>query len=51
MGSEMCIRDSPIPPGTKGYLVIKRPWPGMLLTLWGDDKKYKDVYWSKYENI
>ena len=40
-----------IPPGTKGYLVIKRPWPGMLLTLWGDDKKYKDVYWSKYENI
>ena len=42
---------NPIPPGTKGYLVIKRPWPGMLLTLWGDDKKYKDVYWSKYENI
>ena len=40
-----------IPPGTKGYLVIKRPWPGMLLTLWGDDKKYKDAYWSKYENI
>ena len=40
-----------IPSGTKGYLVIKRPWPGMLLTLWGDDKKYKDVYWSKYENI
>ena len=40
-----------IPLGTKGYLVIKRPWPGMLLTLWGDDKKYKDVYWSKYENI
>jgi len=42
---------NPTPPGTKGYLVIKRPWPGMLLTLWGDDKKYKDVYWSKYENI
>ena len=42
---------NPIPHGTKGYLVIKRPWPGMLLTLWGDDKKYKDVYWSKYENI
>ena len=39
-----------IPPGTKGYLVIKRPWPGMLLTLWGDDQKYKDVYWSKFKN-
>jgi acetyl-CoA synthetase len=35
---------------TKGYLVIKNPWPGMLLTLWHDDEKYKTVYWSKYEN-
>ncbi len=34
----------------KGYLVIKNPWPGMLLTLWNDDEKYKNVYWSKYEN-
>ncbi|MFB5605385.1 MAG: acetate--CoA ligase, partial [Nitrosarchaeum sp.] len=39
-----------LPPNTKGYLVIKNPWPGMLLTLWGDDKKYNDVYWSKYKN-
>ena len=39
-----------IPPNTKGYLVIKNPWPGMLLTLWGDDEKYRDVYWSKYKN-
>jgi len=39
-----------VSPNTKGYLVIKNPWPGMLLTLWGDDEKYKDVYWSKYEN-
>lgn len=36
------------PSGTKGYLVIRKPWPGMLLTLWGDDEKYKSVYWSKY---
>jgi acetyl-CoA synthetase len=35
---------------TKGYLLIRKPWPGMLLTLWGDDEKYKKVYWSKYEN-
>ena len=40
---------SDVSPNTKGYLVIKNPWPGMLLTLWGDDKKYKTVYWSKYE--
>jgi acetyl-CoA synthetase len=39
-----------VPANTKGYLIIKNPWPGMLLTLWGDDEKYKTVYWSKYEN-
>ena len=39
-----------VPANTKGYLVIKNPWPGMLLTLWGDDKKYRDVYWSKYKD-
>jgi acetyl-CoA synthetase len=39
-----------VSPNTKGHLVIKNPWPGMLLTLWNDDEKYKTVYWSKYEN-
>jgi acetyl-CoA synthetase len=37
-------------PNKKGYLIIRNPWPGMLLTLWNDDEKYKSVYWSKYEN-
>ena len=37
-------------PNTKGYLAVKNPWPGMLLTLWKDDEKYKTVYWSKYGN-
>jgi acetyl-CoA synthetase len=39
-----------LPAETKGYLVVRNPWPGMLLTLWGDDEKYKSVYWSKYKN-
>jgi acetyl-CoA synthetase len=39
-----------VPPNTKGYLIIKNPWPGMLLTLWRDDEKYRNVYWSKYKN-
>ncbi len=39
-----------VPADTKGYLVVNNPWPGMLLTLWGDDEKYKTVYWSKYKN-
>ena len=37
--------------GTKGSLIIRKPWPGMLLTLWGDDEKYKTVYWSKYDGM
>jgi acetyl-CoA synthetase len=35
----------------KGYLIIRKPWPGMLLTLWNDDEKYKSVYWSKYDGM
>jgi len=38
-------------PNTKGYLVIKKPWPGMLMTLWDDDEKYRQVYWSKFPGI
>ncbi|MBI5090991.1 MAG: acetate--CoA ligase [Candidatus Hydrogenedentes bacterium] len=32
-----------------GMLVITEPWPGMLRTLYGDDERYKEVYWSQYE--
>jgi acetyl-CoA synthetase len=31
-----------------GYLAIKKPWPGMLRTLYGDPERFKDVYFSKY---
>ncbi len=34
-----------------GYLVIKRPWPSMLRTIWGDDERYQEQYWSQIENI
>jgi acetyl-CoA synthetase len=37
-----------VPPGVKGYLVIKKPWPGMLMTLYRDPKRYKTTYWSKF---
>lgn len=35
-------------PGTKGYLVVRNPWPGMMLTLWKDDQRYRDAYWSRF---
>ncbi|HUK20910.1 MAG TPA: acetate--CoA ligase [Gemmatimonadales bacterium] len=31
-----------------GYLAITSPWPGMLRTIWGDDERYRKVYWSKW---
>jgi len=39
---------NPVKPGEKGFLVIKRPWPGMFMTLYKDDDRYKEVYWSKF---
>ncbi len=36
--------------GEKGYIVLKSPWPGLMLTVNNDDKRYKDVYFSKYKN-
>jgi acetyl-CoA synthetase len=32
-----------------GYLVIKKPWPSMLRTVWGDDQRYVDTYWPKFD--
>ena len=39
-----------VPPNTGGKLVIRRPWPSMLRGLWGDPRRYQDVYWSDVEN-
>jgi acetyl-CoA synthetase len=33
-----------------GYLAIPKPWPGMLRTIWGDDARYREVYWSRWKN-
>ncbi len=38
-------------PGGGGYLVLKRPWPAMLRGIFGDDERYRETYWSKYENV
>jgi len=38
----------PVPQGARGYLVIKRPWPGMMMTIYGDPERYKQVYWSRF---
>ena len=37
--------------GNGGYLVIRQPWPAMLRTLWGDDQRFIDTYWSRWEGL
>ena len=37
-------------PDAGGYLVIKRPWPSMLRTIWGDNDRYIATYWEKFKN-
>ncbi|WP_315073624.1 acetate--CoA ligase [uncultured Microbacterium sp.] len=37
-----------VEPGRSGTLVVRRPWPGMARTVWGDPKRYRDAYWSAY---
>jgi acetyl-CoA synthetase len=37
-----------VEPGRSGTLVIRRPWPGMARTIWGNPNRYRDAYWSAY---
>jgi len=36
-----------VPDNTGGFLVIKKPWPSMLRTIYGDDERYREQYWSQ----
>ena len=41
----------PVAPGEEGYLVIKRPWPAMLRTIYNDPDRYVEQYWTKYPGL
>ncbi len=40
-----------VPPKVKGYLVIRKPWPGMLMTIYKDPERYKNTYWSRFPGV
>ena len=42
---------NPVGDNHEGYLVIKRSWPSMLRTLWGDDERYAETYWGKVPGV
>jgi acetyl-CoA synthetase len=41
----------PVPDGHGGFLVLRKPWPAMLRTIWGDPQRFKDTYWSRFEGM
>ena len=41
----------PVNPEERGLLVIKKPWPGMLLGIYGNPERYKEAYWSRFPGM
>jgi acetyl-CoA synthetase len=41
------MHGKPVPDGSGGFLVISKPWPGMLRTIYGDPERYVQQYWSQ----
>ncbi|MEZ4771346.1 MAG: acetate--CoA ligase [Caldilineales bacterium] len=51
-GIEAAIVDEdgqPVPANEDGYLIIKRPWPGMARTVYGDPQRYVNQYWERFK--
>jgi acetyl-CoA synthetase len=47
------VNDSgaPVANGSGGYLVLREPWPSMLRTIWGDNDRYVETYWSRFPGL
>jgi acetyl-CoA synthetase len=53
-GQEAEIRDeigNPVPDGEEGFLVLKKPWPAMMRTIYNDPDRYVQQYWTKYPGV
>ncbi|MFM6941267.1 MAG: acetate--CoA ligase [Candidatus Planktophila sp.] len=37
--------------GHGGYLILDQPWPSMLRGVWGEEERFKETYWSRFEGI
>jgi acetyl-CoA synthetase len=40
-----------VPHGHGGYLILDKPWPSMLRGVWGEDQRYRENYWSRFDGI
>jgi acetyl-CoA synthetase len=37
--------------GHGGYLTLDKPWPSMLRGIWGEDQRYRETYWSRFDGV
>ena len=42
---------TPVPNGHGGFLILDKPWPSMLRGVWGEDERYRENYWSRFDGI
>ena len=42
---------APVAAGGEGYLVVRKPWPSMFRTLWGDPERFRQTYWSQIPGV
>ncbi|HEV2616794.1 MAG TPA: acetate--CoA ligase [Candidatus Acidoferrales bacterium] len=45
------MKGEPVKPGETGYLVIEKPWPSMLRTIYGDDERFNRDYWTRIPGV
>jgi acetyl-CoA synthetase len=50
-GIEAAVVDQQGEEAESGYLVISSPWPAMLRGIYGDDQRFRDTYWSRFEGV
>ncbi|WP_372366143.1 acetate--CoA ligase [Candidatus Uabimicrobium sp. HlEnr_7] len=50
-GIDACVLDKNGEEQNAGLLAIRKPWPGMLRGIYGDEERFKQTYWSKWKNI
>ena len=51
--SAQVVNESAVPVGNGhgGFLILDKPWPSMLRGIWGEDARYRETYWSRFDGI
>jgi acetyl-CoA synthetase len=47
----LTLDGDPVPPGEKGIMVLRRPFPGLIASLWGEPERYGQDYWQRIPGV